>query len=109
MARAQDDEGLALDASTQGTLDFLRGQKPVVFLLGEPSQGIVGAIGGGLGYGAVKAITSVEVTGTVTSVNHTYESFTEQPAVVIAMTVGGIVVPMLIGAFLPKKAKDDDE
>ncbi|MEQ8273818.1 MAG: hypothetical protein RMA76_40160 [Deltaproteobacteria bacterium] len=38
-------DGLALDESTQGTLDFLRGQKPVVFLLGEPAQGIVGAIG----------------------------------------------------------------
>lgn len=38
-------EGLAVDEAMKGTLDFLRERKPIVFLLGEPAQGIVGAIG----------------------------------------------------------------
>ncbi len=38
-------DGLAIDEGMRGTLDFLRERKPVVHLLGEKSQGVVGAIG----------------------------------------------------------------
>lgn len=38
-------DGMAVDPTTRGTIDFLRERKPIVLLLANQSDGIVGAVG----------------------------------------------------------------
>lgn len=68
--------------------------------------GILGVIGVGVGYGVGAVLNNAAATSTVTSVQDTWTSITEQPAIAIGLAFAGVLLPMIFGALFGKK--DDD-
>lgn len=68
--------------------------------------GILGVVGIGVGYGVGMLLSSAGATSTVTSVQATWSSITEQPAIAIGLAFAGVLVPMIFGAI---KGKGEDD
>lgn len=65
--------------------------------------GVLGTVGVGVGYGVGILLQNAAATSTVTAVQDTWTSITDEPAVAIGLAFGGVLVPMIFGVILGKK------
>jgi hypothetical protein len=65
--------------------------------------GILGVLGTGVGYGVGVLLGDASASSSVTAVQDTWSSVTENPAVAVGLALGGVIVPMIVGALIGKK------
>jgi len=67
---------------------------------------VLGALGSGVGYGALSLLHSQTVGEEIAATQSAWESFTSNPAIAIAVVFAGLLVPALFGLILERLRGD---